>query len=101
MRKRLSIIFTITAAAVLVSSIAYASKKKLRPKSVHLNPDISEVDLAANLLDAKGGHRLTAPKEIGTHMQGDEELKDLTMFDKPGKYRQEEKSGRSGDSADR
>lgn len=82
MKKRFSIIFTLTAAAVLVSSIAYASKKKLQPKSEHLKQDMSEVDLAASLLDANRGHQQKVPKEIYPKKQSDIELKDLTMIDK-------------------
>ena len=83
MKKRFSLIFTITAAAVLVSSIAYASKKKLQAKSEPRTPDISEVDLAANLLDTSGGYKLRAPKDGDTKKPGDEELKELTMAYKP------------------
>jgi hypothetical protein len=85
MKKRYSIIFTITAAAILVSSIAYASKKKLRVKAEHLKSDISEVDLAADLLDASGGHKEKPPKESDAKKRGDEELKDLTLVDNPKK----------------
>ena len=82
MKKRYSIIFTLTAAAVLVSSIAYASKKKLQPKSEHLKQDMSEVDLATNLLDAGTGHQHKAPKESYSKKRNDEELKELTMMEK-------------------
>lgn len=82
MKKRFSIIFTLTAAAVLISSIAYASKKKLQPKTDHLKQDMSEVDLAANLLDTNMGHQQKAPKESFLKKHSDEELKDLTMIDK-------------------
>ena len=58
MKKRFSTIFTITIAAVLVSSIAYAAKKKLQTKTKSFASDVSEVDLAANLLDANGDHKL-------------------------------------------
>lgn len=82
MKKRFSILFTITAAAVLVSSIAYASKKKLQPKSGHLKQDMSEVDLATNLLDVSMGQTQKVPKESSLKKHSDEELKDLTMMDK-------------------
>ena len=81
MKKRYSIIFTITAAAVLVSSIAYASKKKLRAKPEHLKQGMSEVDLAANLLDPNRGLQHKAPKESLVRRLGDEPLKDLSMVD--------------------
>ncbi|HXE98211.1 MAG TPA: hypothetical protein VN642_17545 [Dongiaceae bacterium] len=78
MKRRFSTILTVTVAAVLVSSLAYAAKKKLQAKSKSLTPDVSEVDLAANLLDANGNkHKL--PKTGDTNKRGDEELKDLTM----------------------
>ena len=83
MKKRYSIIFTITAAAVLVSSIAYASKKKLQSKSGPRPSDMSEVDLSANLLDPSGGYKAKAPKVDGTKKHTDEELNDLTMVFKP------------------
>jgi hypothetical protein len=80
MKKRYSLIFTITAAAILVSSIAYASKKKLQTKSEPLNKDMSEVDLAANLIDADKWQ--TLPKKSNSNKHDDGELKDLTMIDK-------------------
>ena len=79
MKKRYSLIFTITAAAVLVSSIAYASKKKLQTKSEPLKQDMSEVDLAENLMDAD--KLQTSPKKNYSNKH-DDELKDLTMIDK-------------------
>ncbi len=79
MKRRLSTIFTITVAAVLISSIAYAAKKKLQTKSEPLTPDISEVDLAAELLDAKGDHKHKSSKAGDTNKRGDEVLKDLTL----------------------
>lgn len=82
MKKRYSIIFTLTAAAVLISSIAYASKKKLQSKSEHLKLDISEVDLAANLMDTGMAHLQKTPKESNFTRHEDEELKDLTMAEK-------------------
>lgn len=81
MKKRYSIIFTITAAAVLVSSIAYASKKKLRSTSGRLKPEVSEVDLAATLLDTTGDIQHKPKKERLVKKQGYEPLKDLTMTD--------------------
>jgi hypothetical protein len=87
MKKRYSIIFTITAAAVLVSSIAYASRKKLHPKSELNKQDISEVDLMANLSDASGNSndkpivhkKVTHPQKIDNN--DDAKLKELTMVD--------------------
>jgi len=79
MKKRYSIIFTITAAAVLVSSIAYASKKKLRVTSGRLKQGVSEVDLAANLLDTSGELQQKSQKEILARKHGSEPLKDLTL----------------------
>jgi len=78
MKKRYSLIFTLTAAAVLVSSIAYASKKKLRTKSEPLKQDMSEVDLAANLMDADKGHM---PAKTSYSKKHDDLLQDLTMID--------------------
>jgi hypothetical protein len=89
MKKRFSIIFTLTAAAVLVSSIAYASKKKLQSRSELLKQDMSEVDLAANLLDTSTGQHQKSPKESYSKKRGDEELKDLTMIDK---YKSQDKA---------
>jgi len=83
MKRRFSTIFTITVAAVLISSIAYAAKKKLRTKSEPLAPDVTEVDLAADLLDANGGHTYKSPKTGGTHTHGDDELIDLVVASKP------------------
>ena len=85
MKKRFSAIFTITVAAVLISSIAYAAKKKLQTKSKPMTPDVSEVDLAAGLLDANGDHKHKSPKVGDTNKHGDEELKDLTIAKKPQK----------------
>jgi hypothetical protein len=79
MKKRFSAIFTITVAAVLISSIAYAAKKKLRTKSEPMTPDISEVDLAAELLDANVYHKHKSPKASDSNKHGDEELKDLII----------------------
>lgn len=79
MKRRLSTILTITVAAVLVSSVAYAAKKKLQTKSKSLAPDVSEVDLAADLLDAQGDHKHKFPKTGETIKHGDEELKELAM----------------------
>jgi hypothetical protein len=79
MKKRYSIIFTITAAAVLVSSIAYASKKKLRATPERLKQGVSEVDLAATLLDTSGKFQQKSHKESLVKKHGDEPLKDLTM----------------------
>lgn len=83
MKKRYSIIFTITAAAVLVSSIAYASKKKLRPASEPRLPDMSEVDLSAHLMEQGGNQKNNRPKDTGAKKRGDEALNDLTMAYKP------------------
>lgn len=81
MKKRYSLIFTITAAAVLVGSIAYASKKKLQSKSEPLKQDMSEVDLAANLIDAGKGQM--SPRESYSKKHDDDDaLEDLTMTDK-------------------
>jgi hypothetical protein len=79
MKKRFSAIFTIAVAAVLISSVAYAAKKKLQSKSKSMTPDVSEVDLAAGLLDAKGDHKHKLPKDSDTSKHGDEVLKDLTV----------------------
>ncbi|MFZ4858021.1 MAG: hypothetical protein ACOYL3_16655 [Desulfuromonadaceae bacterium] len=79
MNKRISIICTITAAAVLVSSIAYASKKKLRATPERLKQGISEVDLAATLLDTSGEFQQKSQKECLVKKHGDDPLKDLTM----------------------
>jgi hypothetical protein len=83
MKKRFTTIFTITVAAVLVSSIAYAAKKKLRTKSQPLKTDISEVDLAADLLHADGDHKKKSPKTADIKNCGDEELKELAVAMKP------------------
>lgn len=83
MKKRYSIIFTITAAAVLVSSIAYASKKKLRPASEPRLPDMSEVDLSAHLMEQSGNRKSNGLKDASVKKRGDEELNDLTMAYKP------------------
>lgn len=86
MKKRFATVFTITIAAVLVSSIAYAAKKKLRTKSEPLTPDVSEVDLAADLLDAQGDHKHKLPKAGAPSNRGDDRLKDLIIaINKPGK----------------
>ncbi|HIJ96206.1 MAG TPA: hypothetical protein HPP94_10830 [Desulfuromonadales bacterium] len=81
MKKRYSIIFTVTAAAVLVSSIAYASKKKLRSKPEHLKQGMSEVDLASHLSDTSRSGQHTSPKDRFAKNREDELLKDLTMID--------------------
>lgn len=78
MKKRYSLIFTLTAAAVLVSSIAYASKKKLQTKSEPLKQDMSEVDLAANLMDAD---KEQMPAKASYSKKHDDVLQDLTMID--------------------
>lgn len=78
MKRKYSTIFTMTVAVVLISSIAYAAKKKLQTKSKSMAPDVSEVDLAADLLDAKGDHKHKTPKVSDTERPGKEELKDLT-----------------------
>ena len=85
MKKRFTTIFTITIAAVLVSSIAYAAKKKLQTKTKYLAPDVSEVDLAAGLLDANGDHKHKSPKASESKKHGDEELKDLIIAQLPKK----------------
>jgi hypothetical protein len=85
MKKRFSVIFTITVAAVLVSSIAYAAKKKLRTKSEPLAPNVSELDLASGLLDAPGDQKHKSPKVGYPDRLGDEVLKDLTVADKTKK----------------
>lgn len=79
MKRRLSTILTVTVAAVLVSSLAYAAKKKLQTKSKSMVPDVSEVDLAADLLDAHGDHKHKLPKSGTAIKHGDEELKELAM----------------------
>ena len=79
MKKRFATIFTVTVAAVLVSSIAYAAKKKLQTKSKPLAPDVTEVDLAADLMDAKGDHRHNSSKVSNTNKPQDEELKELSI----------------------
>jgi len=86
MKKRFSAIFTITIAAVLVSSVAYAAKKKLQTKTKYLAPDVSEVDLAAGLLDAKGDHKFKSPKASDSKKEGDEKFKDLIIADYTKKY---------------
>lgn len=85
MKKRFSTIFTITVAAVLVSSVAYAAKRKLQTKSTPLTPDVSEVDLATALLDANGEFKQKPLKEDVTKKPADEELKDLIIAMKPEK----------------
>lgn len=83
MKKRYSLIFTLTAAAVLISSIAYASKKKLQPKSEPVKQDTAEVDLAANLLDTNiWNQQKSSAKESYSVRHVDEELKELTLADK-------------------
>jgi hypothetical protein len=79
MKRKYSTIFTITVAAVLISSIAYAAKKKLQTKSSSQTLNLSEVDLVAGLMDTKGELKQKLPKPGDTKMRGDEELKDLTM----------------------
>lgn len=83
MKKRFATIFTVTVAAVLVSSIAYAAKKKLRTKTEPLKTDVSEVDLAAVLLDVNGGQRNKSPKTVDTKKHGDDVLKDLVIAQRP------------------
>jgi hypothetical protein len=85
MKKRFSTIFTVTVAAVLVSSIAYAAKKKLQMKSEPLTPDVSEVDLATALLDANGDYKQKKFRDDVTKKPVDEELKDLIIAMKPEK----------------
>ncbi|MBW4056807.1 MAG: hypothetical protein HIU83_15690 [Proteobacteria bacterium] len=85
MKKRYSTIFTITVAAVLVGSVAYAAKKKLQTKSKPMFPDVSEVDLAAGLFDADVNQKQKSPKEIDTNSHGDEQLNDLIIAMKPDK----------------
>jgi hypothetical protein len=79
MKKRFSAIFTVTVAAVLLSSLAFAAKKKLQAKSKPMTPDVSEVDLAAELLDTNRDHKHKAPKASDSKKHGDEELKDLII----------------------
>jgi hypothetical protein len=81
MKKRFSAIFTITVAVVLISSVAYAAKKKLQTKSKSMTPDVSEVDLAAGLLDANGDHKHKTPKATDSKKEGDEKFKDLIIAD--------------------
>jgi anti-sigma-K factor RskA len=85
MKKRFSTIFTIAVAAVLVSSIAYAAKKKLRTKSEPLVPGVSEADLAADLLDAHGDHKHKPPKAGDTNNHDDGKLKELITDNQPRK----------------
>jgi hypothetical protein len=82
-KKRFSIIFTITAAAVLVSSIAYASKKKLRAKSEPRIPDMSEIDLSAHLLDSSAGSKPKTLKVGDSVKRSEDELNDLIIACKP------------------
>ncbi|MBV5339137.1 MAG: hypothetical protein J0665_06195 [Deltaproteobacteria bacterium] len=81
MKKRFSTIFTITVAAVLISSVAYAAKKKLQTKSEPVTPDVSEVDLATELLDIKGFYKnkplLTDASNL--NKESDDRLIELTM----------------------
>lgn len=79
MKKPFTRIFAITVAAVLVSSIAYAAKKKLQTKSEPLTPDVSETDLATNLLDTKTDNKRTSPKNDEADKHDADELKDLTI----------------------
>lgn len=83
MKKRFATIFTITVAAVLVSSIAYAAKKKLRPKTEPQKTDVSEVDLAAGLLDADEAQKQKSPKTVDAAKLGEDVLKDLTIAQLP------------------
>lgn len=79
MKKRFTTIFTVTVAAVLVGSIAYAAKKKLKTKSALITTDVSEVDLAATLLDAKGERVHKPPKDSDAKSREDDQLKDLVV----------------------
>lgn len=80
MKKRFSTIFTITVAAVLISSVAYAAKKKLQTKSEPISPDVSEVDLAAELLDAKGFYKHKSLITNASNLNKDDDrLIELTM----------------------
>ena len=81
MKKRFSAIFVITVAAVLASSVVYASKKKLQTKSKTPASDVSEAELAAGLLDAKGDHKRTAPIVTNTSIRSEMELKELSIAD--------------------
>lgn len=85
MKKQFYTIFTITVAALLVGSIAYAAKKKLRTKSEPLAADISEAELAVDLLDVNGDPKHKSPKVGDTNKRGDGVLKDLATAKKPQK----------------
>ncbi len=77
MNKRFATIFTIAVATILVGSVSYASKKKLKTKSKPPTSDISEADLAAVLLDVKGDNQRKSPIVVSTH--GDVGIKELTV----------------------
>ena len=80
MKKRITALFTITVAAVLCSSIAYAAKKKLQTKSEPKPQDISEADLAAGLTDVKGGQKQQRTVVLPDVIQKeDEKAKELML----------------------
>jgi len=82
MKRRVTQILTFTIAIVLVGSIAYASKKKVKTKSVPQTPETSEEEaLKAELLDATEDHENKLPgKSASTKriipVTGDENTKD-------------------------
>ncbi len=85
MNKRITTIFTVTVAAVLFSSVAYAAKKKLQPKSEPKPQDVSEADLAAVLTDTRGGQKQRIVTVPDVTQKEDEKAKELMLATITGK----------------
>ena len=76
-KKRLSAIFTVTLATVLLSSVAYAAKKKIQTKFLPKPRDISEVDLAAGLTGSKDVPKQKPATVTEIKSQHDEKMAEL------------------------
>ncbi|GEM_PF-6131919 len=75
--KKISGIFTVALATILLSSVAYAAKKKIQTKFSPKPSDVSETDLAAELTRTKDVPKQKTPAVTATKSENDEKFKEV------------------------
>jgi len=75
--KRITTIFAVVVGTVLLSSVAYAAKKKIQTKYVPKPSDISEADLAAGLSATKDAPKQKAPTIPEIKSENDERFREV------------------------
>jgi len=76
-KKRLSTIFAVAVGTDLLSSVAYAAKKKIQTKYLPKPRDISEADLAAGLTSTKEAPKQKVPHAAEIKSDNDEKFREV------------------------